>query len=55
MLQRIPQAIVVAARAFRESLAPQVTPYSRPAWDNGTNYDVPTFLRRSARLIAVSN
>ena len=47
MLKRIPQAMLAAIRAFRVSLKPEPIRPVRPAWDDGTNYDVPTFLRRS--------
>ncbi|QSA96239.1 hypothetical protein [Methylococcus sp. EFPC2] len=48
MLQRIPLAMLSALRAFRASLSPQPLGPVRPVWDNGVNYDVPTFLRRGA-------
>ncbi len=48
MLQRIHQAMLAAIRAFRATLLTPSIRLPRPAWDNGTNYDVPTFLRRSA-------
>jgi hypothetical protein len=47
MLTRIPNALIAAVKAFRASLIHQPVA-SRPGWDNGINYDVPTFLRRSA-------
>lgn len=48
MLNRIAHALSAAAWAFRATLSPQPTRPTRPAWDNGINYDVPTFLRRNA-------
>lgn len=47
MLTRILNALLAALRAFRESLHPQPA-VSRAGWDNGINYDVPTFLRRGS-------
>lgn len=50
MLQRIHQALRAALRAFRtEWLTPSLY-HPRPVWDDGTDYDVPTFLRRGAPL-----
>ncbi len=49
MLKRVRMAVIAAVRAFRASLLPEMpdaTRRPRPVWDNGTNYDVPTFLRR---------
>lgn len=51
MLKRMRVAVIAAIRAFRTSLlqeAPQTVHHPRPVWDNGTNYDVPTVLRRSS-------
>ncbi len=49
MLKRVRYALIAAVRAFRAPLLPErseMTRQPRPVWDNGTNYDVPTFLRR---------
>lgn len=47
MMTRIPQAFRAAIKAFCNSLRDQPA-VTRAGWDNGVNYDVPTFLRRSA-------
>ncbi len=46
MLKRMHVAVIAAIRAFRAAHQPELILPSRPAWDNGTNYDVPTFVRR---------
>jgi len=49
MLKRMPIAVIAAFQAFRAALLPEIPEAvrrTRPVWDNGTNYDVPTFLRR---------
>ncbi len=47
MLKRMPIAMIAASRAYRAALLPEMpVRRPRPVWDNGTNYDVPTFLRR---------
>ena len=42
----------IAAMSFilssRKSGFPPRAVMRRPVWDNGTNYDIPTYLRRSA-------
>ncbi len=45
---RFLHGLTLAFRAFHPAtpLPPRVILAPRPAWDNGTNYDVPTFLRR---------
>lgn len=52
MLKSFTHAVLVALRAFRadwEASSLQASIRSpRPLWDNGTDYDVPTFLRRRA-------
>jgi hypothetical protein len=44
MLQRIPQALLAALRAFRQALSPQ----PRQDWNYGVDYDRPAYLRRRA-------
>jgi hypothetical protein len=46
MLKRFLQAMTAATRAFRASLLPQPIRLPPPVWDDGIDYDVPTFLRR---------
>lgn len=50
MLQRLIHAVAAGIRAFRSDLNGRLLPRTlgqpRPVWDNGTDYDVPTFLRR---------
>lgn len=46
MLKRFLQAMTAATRAFRTSLLSQPICLPRPVWDDGIDYDVPTFLRR---------
>jgi hypothetical protein len=53
MPKRFVHAVIVALRAFRSVWKTNLLPASiycpsRPVWDNGINYDIPTFLRRRA-------
>jgi hypothetical protein len=51
MLTRFIRTLIVGISFFRPTkksgLPPRVV-MRRPVWDNGTNYDIPTYLRRSA-------
>jgi len=46
MLNRLAHAFAAAFTAFRFTLTAHPASGSRPGWDTGVNYDVPTFLRR---------
>ncbi len=50
MLKRVHHALFAALQAFRSDwriyLAQQRMLHARPLWDNGIDYDVPTFLRQ---------
>jgi hypothetical protein len=53
MPKRFIHAVIVALMAFRSDWKTNLLPSSmccpsRPVWDDGTNYDIPTFLRRRA-------
>lgn len=51
MLTRLFHATTAAFRAFHVSLLSREADHSgqpRHAWDDGTDYDIPTFLRRRA-------
>lgn len=50
MLKRFSHAALAAIRAFRADwrtyFQTQPSRLSRPVWDNGTNYNIPAYLRR---------
>lgn len=47
MLKRFFHAVTAASRAFRDSFQPPTAVRQpRPVWDDGTDYNVPTFIRR---------
>lgn len=50
MLKRYLQSVISSCQAVSvrwEALPePPVIDLPRPVWDNGTNYDIPTFIRR---------
>ena len=50
MLKRFIRAVIAAFRtvSFRWEAfpGPRIVTIPRPVWDDGTNYDIPTFLRR---------
>jgi hypothetical protein len=50
MPKRFIHAVIAAIKAFhsdwKTSFLRPLTHSPRPVWDNGTNYDIPTFLRR---------
>ncbi len=55
MLKRFFHALTAAGQTFRDSLRPPaVARRCRPVWDNGTDYNVPTFIRRRASFTLTS-
>lgn len=53
MLKRFVQAMIAAfppvSLRWEPLPAPRAADVPRPVWDNGINYDIPTFLRRQRR------
>jgi hypothetical protein len=50
MLTSPRHATRIAPQAKHPCPAQATTPRQRPIWDNGTNYDIPTYLRRGWAL-----
>lgn len=51
MLRRLVRSFVAVLASFRCRETPELLPRSatrRAVWDNGTNYDIPAYLRRSS-------
>lgn len=49
MLYRIPHAFRAAIQAFHATLSMPPVRYNHPVWDNGIDYNIPTFLRRTLK------